>query len=171
MVGEIFTNHVHVDASFQGTCCYLQFVAYSMIGHLHYTCVVCNHKSLEAPSLAKHLIEQIFVGGGRNALKFIKRCHEASCTLLGCSLIGQHKLVHSLLAAHIYSVVVAAGLTCAIQGIVFHAGHDVVRGIQKVVCLISTHPSLCNLATQIWILTGTFGNAPPAGIVAYIHHW
>ena len=138
-----------------------------MLGNLLDRGIVGNDKSFPPPLLAQHIVDEPTVGGGGDIIHDIKRGHERASSSLGCCLVGREELVVHTDMAHIDGVIVAPRLCSAIEGIMLHAGHHVLRTI---VPLIAAHHRLGNPAAEEGILATALGDTTPAGIEGDIHH-
>ena len=160
-------RHIHVGAGFEGAYTVFKGVAHAVVGHLVYRGIVGNYKIVEAPLVAEQILKQPLVGGGRHAVDDIERGHERCGSGVDCGLVGRQILVVHALAAHVYCVVVAAGLGAAVEGEVFDAGKDVLVGE---VALIAFYHCLCYLRAEVRIFACTFGHTAPTGITGDVDH-
>ena len=94
--------------------------------------------------------------------------HHALHAGLHSRTVGREVLVVHAQVAHIYGIVVLAGLYCSVEGIVLQAGQDVGGTLQ--VALIAAHQSGGDEASQVGVFTVSLGYAAPAGVERDIHH-
>ena len=131
---------------------------------------VGDDESLESPGLAEEVVHEVGVHGGRNAFELIEGTHVTAGTGKGGLLVGTHVAVEDFLAAQVDRIVIPSCFRSAVQGVVLDAGEDLVFVEDVIISLITMHIGLGHLATEVWILSGSFGNAAPAGIAGDIDH-
>ena len=114
-----------------------------MVYHFGDGCIVCHHEAVEAPLVAQYVGQQPVVGSGGYSVNFIEGGHGTTYAGLYGSLVGREVFVEHTVAAHIHRVVVAAGLSGAIQCEVLYASHYLVVGTH-ILTLIAANHGLCN---------------------------
>ena len=114
-----------------------------MRAHLVDRGVVSDHHAVEAPLIAEQVGDEPFVGCGGNAVDKVERCHYRKCAFIHGGLVGGEVFIVHALAAHIHSVVVAAGLRRTVERKMFHAGSQLVVAGQ--VALIAADHCTCDL--------------------------
>ena len=108
-VDETFADHVHVIARSKCFGSYRLYIPDAMIHHFRYPGVIGNNKALELPLAAQQVGQQPIVGGSRNAVNFIERCHDGTCaSIKGCFVRWEVFVVHAHLT-HVGGVVIPSG--------------------------------------------------------------
>ena len=141
---ETVSHHIHICAGVEREGRHGLQVAHAVGNHFADGSVVGHHKALKSPHVAEHGGHQPLVASGRNVVNGVERSHHRSrASIHGC-LVGWEVFVKHASVAHVGGVVVAASLSCAIEGEVLHTRHHGVGG-GEVGALVAFHHSLGDL--------------------------
>ena len=161
---------VHVHACIDRKLAGFFFIGHDAVVH-HFVDrgVIGHHESFEAPFVAQDVGEEVFVAGGRHAVVVVERGHDRGGACFHGRFVGRQVVFAEKTLAHVDRIVVAAGESGAVAGVVFDAGHDGI-GIAHTFALKAAHPRLGDAATQPGVFAGAFHDPAPAGIAGHIDH-
>ena len=162
-------RHVHVDTSGERLIGRVFTVFGIVMSHkaADSKCIGEN-KALETPVLAQNISQQPMIAAGGDLVEVHVCAHEAACTcLLGC--VEGHQIdVLQQFFRHIHRVIIATAFGCAIASKVLYADHRPI-GVEMVpleaLDLGSRHG-----CTQVWVFSGAFDDASPAGVAGDVNH-
>ena len=168
VIQEGLRAHIHVGAGLEGFHAVLLLLAEAPRLHFVDAGIVCHDEALEAPFLPEHIVEEPGIGGGVESIDDVEAGHHTAHAGLDRCLVGREVLVEHTQMTHIYGVVVASCLGCAIEGVVLQASHDVLPLLE--VALIATHQCRSHKASQVRVLACAFHDTTPSGVESYVNH-
>ena len=134
--------------------------------------IVRHHETVPAPLVAEHVGKQPLVDRSGHVVDHVERSHKASGAGVGRGLVAGHVFVEHPLAGHVDRVVVAAGLSAAVEGEVLDAGHDLVFGDELLAraALVAVDHSLGHTRIEVGVFPAAFAHTAPPGVTAKVDH-
>ena len=129
-------DHIHVQTGFQRPCRHFFQTAHPVIHCFSDRIVVGHHESVKPPPVAQHILEQERVQGARHPFHLLEGRHYGCGSRIHGSPVRLHIPVEHTVAAHVGSGVVPSCIGGSVEGIVLHAGKDLI--IFRQVSLISS---------------------------------
>ena len=142
-------------------------ITHAVFHHFVDRAVVGHQKTIEAPLMTQHSVDEPTVAGRGNAVNQIKRRHHRTHTSLDCGLIGREILVVHAHTTHINRVIITASLSCTVEGVMLQTGHRIVWAI---VALNTLYHGLGDATAQERIFACALSYTTPAGIEGNVHH-
>ena len=165
-------DHIHVHAGVQRADAHLVIVPHSVHNALGDAGVVRDHEAVPSPLLAQNVGQQPLVHRCGNVVHHIERGHERAGACVGRSLVTGHVLVEHALVRHVHGVVVAAGLSAAVEREMLDAGHNLVRSGELLAraALVAVDHRLGDAGVQVRVLAAALADTSPARVASEVHH-
>ena len=163
-------SHIHVHSGDRRLCARIGVVRRDPVNNTFLDGVgVTHHKSLKSQLLLENVAEQILIDRAGDPVQVIECRHHSRGAFFHGRAESRQVDVVKLRCGHGRRVVISSALAGPIADIVLGAGRHIIPCVGGVP-LQSPDLGAGKPASQIGILAGSLGYAPPAGVAGHIDH-